>query len=308
MSGWVVAWIAASNKFAFRTEVVFSVTFLFGITGVVAGAWLFVRGFQLLQSKRWIEDMPVTKIAGAAIGQVKVFGRATGPYTLLSPLASVDCYYYRAVAGDGRNAQNSEKPPGRATETLFTPFFVEDETGRLMIDPRGANLDLPFEYDEVVSGMSMSECARRFLRRHGLSIGEPTTLTESAIKPGDPLLVLGTLMENRGLGSMADAEKRDSRDAYLSREAADLQRLGQLEAMGAPSGEMPDSATTTSCDFDLHPPLLLGKGKRQPFVVSREHPQSMINDLARRSVLDIWVGPILALFSLGLVLKWARVW
>jgi hypothetical protein len=45
----------------------------------------------------------VTKIAAAAMGRVKVRGKATGPYTLLSPLAQVDA------------------------------------TGRLLIDPRAPN-------------------------------------------------------------------------------------------------------------------------------------------------------------------------
>jgi hypothetical protein len=121
---------------------------LLGACGVLVGLCLFLRGFQLLQRKRWIEDTPLTKIAAAAIGQVKVLGKATGPYTLLSPLAAVDCYYYRAVAWNGRDAQDEEKSAGRATETLFAPFFVEDETGCLMIDPRGAQLQLPAEYDE----------------------------------------------------------------------------------------------------------------------------------------------------------------
>ncbi len=305
--GWFLAWIFAFVRAALSAETVSILAFLFGASGVLTGLYFFVRGFQLLHRKRWIEDTPVTKIDAAAMGLVKVLGKASGPYTLLSPLAGVDCYYYRAAAWNGRNAQNDDELEGRATEMIFVPFFVEDHTGRLMIDPRGAQLELPAEYDEQILGESMSEGSRRFLRRHALSTRGETTVSEYAIKPGDPLLVVGCLAENRGLGSMADTEGRISRDTYLSREAADLQRREQLEAMGVPETELPEPVT--SAVPDEHPRVVLCAGDgRQPFVLSRQTPQRMIDNLARRSTIGIWGGPVLALLSLGLVMKWLSAW
>jgi hypothetical protein len=151
--GWFGAWIFASRRSVLTAETASGLAFVFGASGVIAGLYLFFRGFQLLQRKRWLEDTPVTKIAAAAMGQVKIVGQATGPYTLLSPLAQVDCYYYRALGWNGVNAQD-QRLEARVTETLFAPFFVEDETGRLMIDPRGAQLELPYEYDEAISAES----------------------------------------------------------------------------------------------------------------------------------------------------------
>ncbi len=306
--GWFVAWIFASRRLVLAAEIVSGLAFLFGASGVFAGLYLFFRGFQILKRKRWIEDTPVTKIAAAAVGPVKVFGKATGPYTLLSPLAGVDCYYYRAVAWNGRDAKNDQKFEGRAIETLFAPFFVEDETGRLMIDPRGAQLDLPAEYDEPISDSSMAECSRRFLQRHGLSIQGETTVSEYAIKPGDDLLVLGTIGENCGLGEMGDAEGHGSSSAYLSLEAADLQRREQLDALGIPNTQL-RPITSVNPGLEPHPSVVLSAGDSgQPFVLSRQNPQGLIDSLAGSSVLDIWGGPVLALLSLGLVVKWMGVW
>jgi E3 Ubiquitin ligase len=302
--GWLVVWMFASRRLSLPPLTASILALLFDVFGVIAGLYLFFHGFQLLQQKRWIEDTPVTTICAAAMGPVKVFGKATGPYTLLSPLASVDCYYYRAVAWNGVDAENDQELQGRATEILFTPFFVEDETGRLMVDPRGAGIELPSEYDEQISGDSMTECSRRFLRRHGLSTYGGTTVSEYAIKPGDPVLVLGTLGENRGLGSMADAEGAGRRTAYLSREAADLQRREELEALGMPITESTEPMPNDDSTFDLHPPTVLQAGSDRPFVLSRHSPQRMIDNLARRSVLDIWGGPVIALLSLALLLKW----
>ena len=278
-------------------------TVLLGLVGVILGLYWFLRGFRLLQQKTWIEDTPVIKIGGAAIGMVKIFGTAVGPYTLISPLAQVDCYYYRAVARQGREAEREDQPEGTATETIFAPFFVEDETGRLMIDPRGAQLDLPAEYEEEVSGESMAERTRRFLRRHGLSTHGETMVSEYAIKPGDPLLVVGTVQE---IGTENGPEKIGC--AYLSFEAADLQRREQLEATGA---AIEGRSTSTEIDdtFELHPDTVLCRGdRRQPFLLSRENPQRVIDNLDRSAVIRIWGGPPLALISLFFLLKALRAW
>ncbi len=123
-----------------------------------------------------------------------------------------------------------------AEEIIFTPLFVEDESGQLMIDPRDAQLELPDEYAETISGASMTECARRFLHRHGLSTITETTVTEWVIKPGDPLLVLGTLSEV----PVTEVKGPGERQFYLSAEAADLQRRERLEEFGVPGGILPN--------------------------------------------------------------------
>jgi hypothetical protein len=279
---------------------------------VILGLYLFVLGFQLLQRKRQIEDTPITKIAAAAIGYVKIQGRAAGPYTLLSPLAAVDCYFYRAIAWNGRDA-NDQQVEGRAVESLYAPLFVEDDTGRMLIDPRGAQLALPADYEEQVSDVSMSEGARRFLHRHGLSTAAPTTVSEYALKPGDPLLVLGAVHENRG--SPRDTPGVD----YLDRDAADLQRREQLEAIGIPYSEMParsgepspnerSSGNEPRSNFDLHPAVILRSAAGEPFLFSRSTPQDLVDDLALQSTFFISGGPLLALFSLATLLKWLGVW
>ena len=304
--GWFAAWILETRGINVPATIISQAELIFGASGVVFGLYLFFRGFQLLRHKRWIEDTPLTKISAAAIGRVKILGKASGPYTLISPLAGVDCYYYRAVAWDGREAQN-EKEEGWAAETIFTPLFVDDDTGRLMIDPHGARLELPYEFDETIGSLSMSEAARRFLRRHGLSTAGATTVTECAIKPGDPLLVLGVLRENTPIDAKWEG-------TCLSAEAADLQRCEQLEAMGLPEttvvqAENAIRALSGGQHFDLEPKVVLGLGSdHEPFVLSRENPQRMIAGLAQSSTFDIWGEPALALFSLALIIKWLGLW
>lgn len=304
--GWFVAWLLISRRGVSPVAASWG-ALLFGASGAIAGSFLFVRGFRLLQRKRWIEDTPVSRISAAAMGRVKLFGRAAGPYTLISPLAQVDCYYYRVEARDTGDNREEKGAESHAEETIFTPLFVEDETGRMLIDPRGAELEIPPEYEEAIETESMSECARRFLRRHGLSTVGNITVTEYAIKPGDPMVVMGTLTENHLVAAETSGQSLEA--GYLSREAADLQRREQMEGMGIPIRDLPPANSEASADFKLHPEIVLASGSdREPFVIARQDPQHIVADLARSSVLGIWGGAALALFSFGLVIKWIGLW
>jgi hypothetical protein len=130
------------------------------------------------------------------------------------------------------------------------------------------------------------------------------TVTEYTIRPGDPLLVLGTLRESVPIS----AANRGLDKGYISAEAADLQRREQLETLGIPARELKRTDTEPPPKFNLHPNVILADRDDEPFVLSREAPQRIIAGLARSSVLGIWGGPALALFSLGLLMKWVGLW
>jgi hypothetical protein len=96
----------------------------------------FIRGFFLLQRKRLILSTPTSTVRGAAMGRVEVFGKMLGPYTLLSPLSQTECLYYKAEAWQqvGGNEKRWSKV---AEEQICVPLFLEDDTGRVAVDPRG---------------------------------------------------------------------------------------------------------------------------------------------------------------------------
>ena len=95
---------------------------------------MFFRGFALLRRKLLIEGIPASTVRSAALGLVEVSGTATGPYSVISPLSKTECYFYRAILPRHGDCQ----------ETLCVPFFPDDGTGTLLIDPRGAETDDTF--------------------------------------------------------------------------------------------------------------------------------------------------------------------
>jgi hypothetical protein len=278
---------------------------LWGVASVGIGIWLFFRGFPFLKRKRLIQNTPTSTIRGAALGAVEVSGTVVGPYTLISPLSESDCFYYHAVArSTGEDGKKVEE------EVLYAPFFLDDGTGRLMVDPRGAEMELRPSVDEEYSPSTGDAFTRHFLVRRGLSSAVPAKLQEYCIRPGDHLFVLATLRENPGVESAADCLAGDAaqgQQGFLSAAAADLQRRAAIESMLPPGSTVLALVKAPPLEteaFDLNPPVVLMKGTSgELFFISWRSQRAVVQELAVRSVLYIWGGPVLALAGLRLLVS-----
>jgi hypothetical protein len=173
--------------------------------GFCAGIALFLYGFRLLQRRRLILEIPFSKIRSASIGMVEISGLATGPYTMVAPITARPCYYYRTLVWEWKQRGKSKQWVKIAGECMHLPFFVDDNTGRLLIDPRGADLDLhrDFEQEFCDSFFTAKEAApesvRIFLARHSVVTNNKIKVEEFCIKPKNALFILGTLAENTGV-------------------------------------------------------------------------------------------------------------
>ena len=173
--------------------------------GLCAGIGLFVYGFRLLQRRRLILDTPFSKIRSAAMGMVEISGLAVGPYTMVAPITERECFYYRTLVYEWKQQGKSKQWVKVASECLHVPFFVDDNTGRILIDPRGADLDLHRDFEQEFSDslFTTKEPApvnvRDFLARHGVTTNNKIKVEEFCIKPKNSLFVLGTLTDNPGL-------------------------------------------------------------------------------------------------------------
>jgi len=175
------------------------------VIGAGAGVYLFYHGFQLLQRKRLIENTPSSKIRSAAMGLVEVNGLACGPYTLTSPITGVPCFYYRTMVRQWKQEGRSKSWVKVVDETFHVPFYLEDGTGRLLVNPQGAELDIHRDFhDEFSTSLFSSSLATpanisNFLLMHGVSTDKNIKVEEYCIKPKNALFVLGTLAENPGM-------------------------------------------------------------------------------------------------------------
>lgn len=175
------------------------------VVGALAGIYFFSKGFRLLRRKRLILNTPASKIRSASMGLVEISGLATGPYVMASPLRQVECYYYQSTAWEMRQRGKNSDWVKVADESLHVPFYVDDSTDKVLIDPRGSEMDLHCDFREeyhrsfLFDGPEMPSAVNAFLLRHGIDPGKRIKVEEHCIKPKNFLFVLGTLSQNPGV-------------------------------------------------------------------------------------------------------------
>jgi len=178
---------------------------LYCLVGLCAGICIFVKGFRLLLRRRLILDTPFSKIRSASMGMVEVSGQAVGPYTMAAPITGRSCYYYRTLVWEWRQEGKNKRWVKIAGETMHVPFFIDDNTGRVLVDPRGADLDLhcDFEQEFCDSFFTIKNSAppnvHSFLSRHGIFTSNKIKVEERCIKPKNSLFILGSLGDNPGI-------------------------------------------------------------------------------------------------------------
>ena len=179
---------------------------------IAVGVYLFAHGFRLLARQRSLLTTPTSKIRDVTRGLVEVSGLAAGPCTTLAPVTEEPCFLYHTTAWRQRDKNAWEKV---AEETLHLPFFIDDSTGRLLIEARGADLELnPLfrgEYAPALLGSNeVPLSVIGFLSRHGIALDRVIRIEERLIKADDVLFVAGTLMENPGIRARPSAAVRPS--------------------------------------------------------------------------------------------------
>jgi hypothetical protein len=118
------------------------------VVGLALGLVFLVRGFVSYRAEGRISGTSASRIATMAVGEVLVTGVAEPiELTLVSPLQSAQCVYYRSRVtessdGDGRDVFREERAVG---------FRVRDESGAVRVFPSGARFDVPDRYDEAPS-------------------------------------------------------------------------------------------------------------------------------------------------------------
>ena len=173
--------------------------------GLCAGLYLFFNGFRLLQRRSLILDTPVSKIRSASMGMVELSGLAAGPYTIVAPVTERPCFYFRTIVWEWKRQGRSNQWVKVAAECMHVPFFLDDNTGKVMIDPRGAELDLHRDFQEqfcdsfFTTKEEVPSNVRTLLLRHGISTSNKIKVEEFCIKPKNSLFLLGTLGDNPGL-------------------------------------------------------------------------------------------------------------
>lgn len=157
-----------------------------------AGAWGFVRGFRWWNWARLIEDTPTSRVRSAAQGYVELIGtgRRMQGAPVIAPLSKRPCtwwsYTVERRTRDTRDRTRWKVVNRRVSDALF---YLEDETGRCIVDPEGADV-LPTASDTWV-GDTPLPVAGPPAHRGFRGFGSDYRYRESRMHDGDPLYAIG---------------------------------------------------------------------------------------------------------------------
>lgn len=110
---------------------------------VVVGVILFLVGFFKYREYRILADTPVIPIRSVCMGLSHVAGTSTGGQPLTSPLTQVPCYYFEVRVEKKVKKENQETWEETHRERAEVPFYLQDATGYILVNPERAEYNLP---------------------------------------------------------------------------------------------------------------------------------------------------------------------
>ena len=116
------------------------------------GLLLFIIGFRTYRRYRLMEDTPLAPIRSIPMGLVHVHGTADDDERLASPLTHTPCFYYKVEIEKWTKREKDEGWETVRTDSVERHFYLDDGTGKVRIEPKGADFDVPQTFRGEVGG------------------------------------------------------------------------------------------------------------------------------------------------------------
>ncbi len=141
------------------------------VVGFFGGIVAFFQGFRAYSKSRLLQDTPGTPIRSIAMGFVRIHGKAKSDQLITSPVTHTPCCYYAVEimkwerrTDTGSDSYGADEERGiwshYGAEADGGWFYLEDSTGRVLVNPHGAQYQLEMTgIREVGSGATASSFA-----------------------------------------------------------------------------------------------------------------------------------------------------
>lgn len=129
------------------------------LLGMGAGILLFYRGFRRFREYKVVADTPRIPIRSMPMGLVHIRGRAQSEQLVQSPLTHTPCCFYKVEVEHWKTEEHSGSWQHYFTDRDGIKFYVQDDTGRVLVDSYSAEYDLPESAVRVVDGSHQTSAA-----------------------------------------------------------------------------------------------------------------------------------------------------
>jgi hypothetical protein len=156
-----------------------------------------------LKQKRMIENTPTSKVRSIAMGNVEVYGEVVPEEkTLKSPITGKDCVYYDYKIKEQRSNGKSTYWVTLKSGNDAVKFYLKDSTGSVLVDTKGAKVDIPDDYSFNSGFGKIPDTAIRFFDKNNIKykalfgFNKRLRIVEKYIAPKDKLYIMGTAGDN----------------------------------------------------------------------------------------------------------------
>ena len=172
----------------------------FAIFLFIGGLAMFYQGLQKMRRDRLIANMPTSKVRSMAMGLVELYGHIKAhEETMTAPFSGKECVYCRLSVGEWRGTGKRRHLKIHRQREKGVLFNLEDDTGKVLIDARGADLtNLKRDISIELHGSGeMTDRLQTYCEKHNIewksAIGNRAMeFQETFIEPGEDLYVMGT--------------------------------------------------------------------------------------------------------------------
>ena len=169
--------------------------------------------------------------AVAVGGSLEVEEEAADP--LVGPFSGKPVAFYELRVEEYRRGSKGGRWVKRHASTSSDPFYLEDDTGRVLVLPDGVKTHLPVDYRKTCSGSQLPESIQGYLDRVGvrsrfLGMGRRLRLTERHIVIGQSFYLHGIVRERPDLRE----RKMDRMHELLRDVKNDADRMRQIDVDG----------------------------------------------------------------------------
>src|SRR5271165_1849005 len=121
------------------------------LLGTGAGVWFFFKGFRVFREFKIVADTPCMPIRSIPMGLVQVRGKALTDQVIPSPITHTPCCFYQVKVERYESGEHGGWKHYR-TDMDGAKFYVQDQTGKVLVDSYSAEYDLPESPPRVVDG------------------------------------------------------------------------------------------------------------------------------------------------------------
>lgn len=142
---------------------------LFLIFILITSIATFISGFKELKRQQVSESLPTSQVSSMAMGLVELKGKAKPIERKESPITGKKCSGYQLIVEQYVSSGRSGHWQVISKTNELPVFYLEDETGKVPIDPEGAEMLIDPEFRQKTKDLrELPEPAQDFLREGGV--------------------------------------------------------------------------------------------------------------------------------------------